>query len=73
MDGTRLAQCKQQLHELIARDKNHPSTIMWNVANESMGGPPLGMGIPPPKAVEAGMRFFASCMRRRTGWMERVR
>lgn len=46
---------------------------MWNVANEPMGGPPLGMGIPPPKAVEAGMRFFASCMRRRTGWMERVR
>jgi beta-glucuronidase len=31
---TRLAQCKQQMEELIARDKNHPSVIMWSVANE---------------------------------------
>jgi beta-glucuronidase len=30
----RLAQCKQQMKELIARDKNHPSVIMWSVANE---------------------------------------
>jgi beta-glucuronidase len=54
----RLAQCLQQIRELIARDKNHPSTILWCVANEPMGGPPLGMGAPIPKAVEAGMRFF---------------
>ena len=33
---TRLAMCKQQLEELIARDKNHPSVIMWSVANEPM-------------------------------------
>jgi beta-glucuronidase len=26
--------CKQQINELIARDKNHPSVIMWNLANE---------------------------------------
>lgn len=26
--------CKQQIKELIARDKNHPSVIMWNLANE---------------------------------------
>lgn len=26
--------CKQQIHELIARDKNHPSVIMWSLANE---------------------------------------
>jgi beta-glucuronidase len=31
---TRLAQCKQQMAELIARDKNHASVIMWSVANE---------------------------------------
>ena len=31
---TRLAQCKQQTAELIARDKNHPSVIMWSLANE---------------------------------------
>jgi beta-glucuronidase len=54
----RLAQATQQLRELIARDKNHPSTIMWNVANEPMGGPLLGAGPPVPEAAEAGMRFF---------------
>ena len=54
----RLAQCKQQIRELIARDKNHPSTIMWCVANEPMGGPLLGAGPPVPTAVEAGMKFF---------------
>jgi len=26
--------CDQYLHEMIARDKNHPSVIMWCVANE---------------------------------------
>lgn len=30
----RLALCKQYLSELIARDKNHPSVIIWSVANE---------------------------------------
>jgi len=34
--AARLAQAKRQLHELIARDKNHPSVIMWSVANEPM-------------------------------------
>ncbi len=33
---TRLAVCKQQMEELIARDKNHPSVVMWSVANEPM-------------------------------------
>jgi beta-glucuronidase len=54
----RLTQATLQLPELIARDKNHPSTIMWNVANEPMGGPVLGKGPPVPSAVAAGMRFF---------------
>jgi beta-glucuronidase len=31
---SRLALCKQQLNELMARDKNHPSVIMWSIANE---------------------------------------
>ena len=57
LTAQRLAQCQQQLRELIARDKNHPSTIMWNVANEPMGGVPLG-GKSVPKVVEAGMGFF---------------
>lgn len=32
----RLEQCKQQLTELVQRDKNHPSVIMWSIANEPM-------------------------------------
>jgi len=32
----RLRMCKQQMGELIARDKNHPSVIMWSIANEPM-------------------------------------
>lgn len=56
--AARLAQCQQQIRELIARDKNHPSTIMWCVANEPIGGPLLGAGPPVPEAVEAGTRFF---------------
>ena len=32
----RQKQCLQYLDEMIARDKNHPSIIMWCVANEPM-------------------------------------
>ena len=32
----RLRMCKQQMTELIDRDKNHPSVIMWSIANEPM-------------------------------------
>lgn len=28
--------CLQQIDELITRDKNHPSVVMWSVANEPM-------------------------------------
>ncbi len=43
MDGeeqiaARLAQVRQQVQELVARDKNHPSVIMWSLANEPMVG-----------------------------------
>ncbi len=30
----RLSVCRQYVQELIARDKNHPSAIMWSIANE---------------------------------------
>lgn len=36
--AARLAQTKQALRELIARDKNHPSVIMWSLANEPLTG-----------------------------------
>ena len=32
--NTRLQVCRQQMQELVARDRNHPSVIMWSVANE---------------------------------------
>ncbi len=32
--------CRQYVRELIARDKNHPSVIMWSVANEPHSKPP---------------------------------
>lgn len=38
----RLRLCLQQIEELIARDKNHPSVVMWCVANEPM---PIGFGV----------------------------
>jgi beta-glucuronidase len=34
--AARLPQCLQYIDEMIARDKNHPSVIMWSVANEPM-------------------------------------
>jgi beta-glucuronidase len=34
--------CLQQIDELVARDKNHPSVVMWCVANEPM---PRNFGI----------------------------
>ena len=36
----RLALCRQYTQELIARDKNHPSVIMWSLANEPHSGRP---------------------------------
>lgn len=54
----RLDQCQRSLDELIARDKNHPSVILWCVANEPMAGGSPGVGGAPPTAVEEGIRFF---------------
>lgn len=34
--------CKKYIEELIARDKNHPSVVMWSVANEPF---PEGMSM----------------------------
>jgi beta-glucuronidase len=30
----RMRLCRQQIDELVRRDKNHPSVVMWSVANE---------------------------------------
>jgi len=52
----RFTQCVQQIEELVARDRNHPSVIMWCVANEPMAGTPL-RGAAPAAAVDAGVQF----------------
>jgi beta-glucuronidase len=50
--AARLRMCLQQLDELVARDKNHPSVVMWCVANEPMPKN-FGVGaIGSPKAEE---------------------
>ncbi|HET7099878.1 MAG TPA: glycoside hydrolase family 2 TIM barrel-domain containing protein, partial [Terriglobia bacterium] len=47
-----------QLRSLIARDKNHPSVVMWSVANEPGVGRPLSGEKPAQSAVTAGDRYF---------------
>jgi beta-glucuronidase len=61
----RHAQCKQYISELITRDKNHPSVIMWCVANEpfprdvSVTGGPAGREAT-PKSIELFKELFAT-------------
>jgi len=47
-----------QLRSLIARDKNHPSVIMWSVANEPRAGRTLSGGKPAQSALAAGNQYF---------------
>jgi beta-glucuronidase len=49
---------RSQLRSLIARDKNHPSVIMWSVANEPGVGRPLSGQRAGQSAVAAGGRYF---------------
>ena len=32
----RLQQCRRDVQDLVARDKNHPAVILWSVSNEAM-------------------------------------
>ena len=60
--ATQLRICKQQLSELIERDCNHPSVIMWSVANEPMPADFMQRfqgKKPDPEADAPGTRFFA--------------
>ena len=57
----RLGTCRRMLHELVARDKNHPSVILWSVANEPL--PPNLMrrftgGGDPSTQAELGHNFL---------------
>ena len=51
-DATREAH-RQALRELIARDKNHPSVVVWSIANEPESGTPESRAYFAPLAAEA--------------------
>jgi beta-glucuronidase len=53
----RLRMSLQQIDELIARDKNHASVVMWSVANEPMP-PKLNSAIETHSAIEKGQHFL---------------
>lgn len=40
----RLELCRQYTRDLIARDKNHPSVIVWSIANEPQSDHPAAKG-----------------------------
>ncbi|MBN9390964.1 MAG: beta-glucuronidase [Chloroflexi bacterium] len=58
----RLRMCLQQLDELVVRDKNHPSVLMWCVANEPM---PLSLRKPDPNdpSIARGKTFLNTLVR----------
>ena len=45
----------QAIRELVARDKNHPSVVLWSIANEPESETVGGRGLLPP-AVRRGPR-----------------
>jgi beta-glucuronidase len=51
-DGTREAH-RQAIRELIARDKNHPSIVIWSIANEPESWTPESRAYFEPLAAEA--------------------
>ncbi len=56
-----LRMCLQQLDELVARDKNHPSVIMWSVANEPIPQNPRARFAgwrPEPGVDDVGKQFL---------------
>lgn len=64
----RLRMCLQQIDELIARDKNHPSVVMWCVANEPMPAnlnlETMGAGRDADPTVTRGKQFLDTLLRR---------
>ncbi len=66
--ATRLRMCLQQLDELITRDKNHPSVVMWSVANEPMPSSlnlgSLGASANGDPSAVRGKQFLDTLLRR---------
>ena len=63
-----LRMCLQQIDELIARDKNHPSVVMWCVANEPLpaNSAHCGRSVARTKTLRwrAGKAFLETLLRR---------
>ena len=58
--------------ELVARDKNHPSVILWCVANEPMAGSPSSRPLPPPGGGSRAA-FFTHLLEETRRWTRRDR
>ncbi len=56
--GTPRSSSSRTSTELVQRDKNHPSVIMWSVANEPLTKPFHTTNPEPPESVERGTEFF---------------
>jgi beta-glucuronidase len=59
----RLRLCLQQIDELIERDKNHASVVIWSIANEPIP-PKLNPEIESNILVEKGQHFLDTLMER---------
>jgi beta-glucuronidase len=55
----RFNQLKQDIVDLVRRDKNHPCVIMWSLANEPLVKPFHTTDPEPPGGNETGLKFFA--------------
>ncbi len=58
--STRLEQCRRDVRDLVARDKNHPAVVIWSVSNEAMPASLNLSGGPPPKADPVATDFLRS-------------
>ena len=57
----RLAQCRQDIKELVARDKNHPCVVIWSLANEPQDNrhaASVGVAVPSNDDYKAKGRAF---------------
>jgi beta-glucuronidase len=55
----RFDQLKQDIIDLVRRDKNHPCVIMWSLANEPLVKPFHTTDPEPPGGNETGLKFFS--------------
>ena len=72
----RMRMCLQQIDELVTRDKNHPSVIMWSVANEPLPKDlmsRMGKGIQGPDPRDQAGKDFLNTLVRRARQLDQTR